>query len=89
MKEGEMKAFLIPFANIGETDLEIELATACKCTEVEWPRQAIPPNYSSQIYVIFDSTDFSGEVVKVVDIIANTEAVVTEAWFKVTVEKAD
>jgi len=86
--QGQIIGIYVPFANIGNKDLNIELVTSCKCTQLEWPIKPVPPNYQSEIFLEFDSTDFEGPVVKVVDIIADTELIVTEFWFRATVIKA-
>lgn len=85
MKEGASSAISFKFTNTGKGDLKIDLVTACKCTELDWPKEVIPPGGEGEIYVLFDSTGFNGEVLKVVDIIANTEPIVVEAKFKVFV----
>lgn len=85
MKEGSTSAISFKFTNTGKANLQIDLVTACKCTELDWPRGVVPPGGTGEIYVLFDSTGFEGEVLKVVDIIANTEPIVVEAKFKVFV----
>lgn len=87
LKEGEQKEITIPFSNTGDQDLLIDIVTSCKCTSIDWPTQAIPSNGKGSLQIIFDSTGFEGEVIKVVDIIGNTEPIVKEAWFKATIVK--
>jgi len=87
LKEGEQKEITIPFSNTGKQDLLIDIVTSCKCTSIDWPTQAIPPNGNGELQIVFDSSGFEGEVIKVVDIIGNTEPIVKEAWFKATIVK--
>ena len=60
----------------------IEVVTACKCTEVKWPKEAIKPGEQGMISAVYDTSKQDlGPHVKVVDIIANTERLVTEVRF--------
>ncbi len=85
MNEGEKKEISFYFTNVGNADLVIELATSCRCTEITWPKKPIKPGESGQIIAIFDSTGMEGDYDKTIDIIANTEPIVKEAKFSVTV----
>ncbi|MEE9440018.1 MAG: DUF1573 domain-containing protein [Saprospiraceae bacterium] len=83
---GDKKALEFHFTNTGDTDLLIEVVTACKCTDLEWPVEAIKPGEQGVISAIFDTADqHLGEVIKTVDIIANTKLIVTEARFKANI----
>lgn len=87
LKQGEQKAVLFPFTNTGDADLIIEVATACRCIDIEWPRQAIPPNGRGVIRVVFDSTrQKKGPLVKTVDVVSNTDPMLVEAKFSVVIE---
>ncbi len=83
--KGEVTRMMYEFENVGDADLEIELVTACKCTELEWTRGAVKPGESGYIVVAYDSTDDIGEVSKTVDIIANTDPIVVEVFFQAEV----
>lgn len=86
LKLGEEKSMEFSFENTGSANLEIELVTACKCTTLDWPRKLIAPGEKGVIFVTYDSTDQKlGELTKTVDIIANTDPIVVEAFFKVLV----
>ncbi len=89
IKKGETISGEFYFTNTGTAPLLIELATACVCTKLDWPLEEIPPGGKGVISFIYDSNlkedvDFLDEVV--VDIIANTKVIVTEAMFKVYVD---
>lgn len=88
IKEGEEITMQFEFINSGSDPLAIEIVTACKCTSLSWPEEVVLPNAKGSIFVKFDSTGYSGEVSKVVDIISNTDPVVVEAFFKATVVPA-
>ncbi len=80
--KGEKKEVVFHFTNTGNVPLVIEVVTACKCTDLEWPKNPVNPGESGEIRAVFDSTNQEiGKVEKTVDIIANTEIIVTEAFF--------
>lgn len=86
LTKGESYTLFFNFTNTGNQDLIIDLATACKCTSLEWPRSPIAPGQKGEIEVVFDSSTVDvGEITKVVDIIANTDPIVVEAKFKVNI----
>ncbi len=86
VKLGETRDLEYTFTNTGSADLIIELATTCKCTAIDWPRQPIPPGGKGLITATYDSsTQKLGEVTKTIDVIANTDPIVAEAFFKVNV----
>jgi len=80
--KGETKPVEYHFTNVGDEDLIIEVVTACKCTDLKWPKEPIKPGEKGVISAIYDtSTQDLGKNVKVIDIIANTERLVTEVRF--------
>ncbi|NNF20627.1 MAG: DUF1573 domain-containing protein [Saprospiraceae bacterium] len=88
MKRGEKKEVEFVFTNTGKADLLIEFVTSCKCTSLNWPREPILPGESGRISVVYDSTDQPiGPLKKTVDIIANTEPIVVEAFFEVVIQR--
>jgi len=89
IKQGDKKKLVYTFTNTGNAPLVIELATTCKCTDITWPKEPVPPGGKGQILAIFDSTDFEGVVKKSIDIIANTDPIVVEAKFIATVVLAE
>ena len=87
INRGEKKEVEYVFTNTGNAALLIELVTSCKCTALDWPRRAILPGESGRISVTYDSTDQPlGPLKKTIDIIANTDPIVVEAFFEVVVE---
>ena len=86
LTKGELHTLFFNFTNTGNQDLLIDLVTACKCAELDWPRKAIAPGGKGEIKVVFDSSTIDvGEIIKTVDIIANTDPLVVEAKFKVNI----
>lgn len=86
VKRGDTALVNYEFTNTGSADLNIEVVTACKCTDLQWPRRAIKPGESGKIRVVFDSSTFEpGKVTKIVDMIANTEPMINEAKFEATI----
>ena len=86
VKLGETRDLEYTFTNTGSADLLIELATTCKCTAIDWPRKPIAPGGKGVITATYDSsTQKIGEVTKTIDIIANTDPIVAEAFFTVNV----
>lgn len=89
MKEGDKKKLVYNFTNTGNAPLIIDLATTCKCTDITWPTEAIPPGGTGKIEAIFDSSGFDGPISKSIDIIANTDPIVVEAKFVVEVQPSE
>ncbi len=82
LAKGETKDMEFHFTNTGDIDLIIEVVTACKCTNIDWPKEAIKPGKMGVIKATYDtSTQKLGESIKTIDIIANTESLVTEIKF--------
>ena len=85
VKKGEKRSHSFTFTNTGSADLIIELATACTCTSIDWPRKPIPPGGKGSIDVVFDSTTKKGQVSVDVDVISNTDPIVETAVIKANV----
>jgi peptidoglycan-associated lipoprotein len=86
VKLGETRNLEYTFTNIGQKALEIELVTSCKCTQLEWPVIPIRPGEKGTITVTYDSTGQKlGQLKKTLDVIANTDPIVVEAFFTVEV----
>lgn len=86
VKLGETRELEYTFTNIGQKALEIELVTSCKCTQLEWPVIPIRPGEKGTITVTYDSTGQKlGQLKKTLDVIANTDPIVVEAFFTVEV----
>ncbi|MEZ4911318.1 MAG: DUF1573 domain-containing protein [Saprospiraceae bacterium] len=77
---GVVATFDMSFKNTGNKELIIEVVSACKCIEIEWPRTPILPNEGDVITVSFDTRGQKlGPIRKIIDIVANTEPIVVEA----------
>jgi peptidoglycan-associated lipoprotein len=87
VSQGEKKKASFKFKNIGDADLIIEVATACECTELDWPRNPVRPGEVGEISIEYNSTGKEGQQEVTVDVIANTEPLVTQATFSIFVEK--
>ncbi len=85
--QGEKKKAAFKFKNTGDADLIIEVATACECTELDWPREPVKPGETGEITIEYDSKDKEGQQEVTVDVFANTEPLVTQASFSIFVEK--
>jgi hypothetical protein len=85
LKQGEKRSHSFTFTNTGREDLIIELATACTCTSIDWPRKPIPPGGKGSIDIVFDSTTKKGQVSVDVDVISNTDPIVVTAVIKANV----
>lgn len=89
MKEGQTVPMIFRFTNTGKTSLFIEHISACKCSDIQWTDGEIRPGEEGEIHVLFDSKGYAGLVEKTVDIVANTDPIVVEAFFKANVLKSD
>ncbi len=88
IKAGGKASHAFKFKNTGNTYLLIEFASgSCGCTVPEWPQKPIGPGESGEIVVNFDSKDKFGEQNQEVNIIANTDPIVTELKIKVVIEE--
>ncbi len=86
MHKGESKEVTFIFTNTGTRDLLIEVVTACKCTDLLWTREPVPPGGSGAIQAVFHSETMElGPLEKIIDIIANTNPIVIEATFKANI----
>lgn len=73
IKEGEKVSHEFQFTNNGKTPLLIGSATAsCGCTVPEYPKDPVAPGGSGKMKVIFNSTNKSGHVEKLVTVSDNT-----------------
>lgn len=76
IKRGEKKTASFPYRNGGKGVLVIQgVQTPCDCTVVTSAKgQSTAPGESGVIEIIFDSTDYSGQVAKAVTVITNERA---------------
>jgi hypothetical protein len=83
---GDIIEFDLGFTNVGKSDLVIEVVTACKCIEIDYPRSPIGPGQRGNIVVVFDSLGVeSGRQRKTIDVISNTDPIVVEAFVKTNI----
>lgn len=83
-----IKSGQIEFTNTGNAPLEIEVASGCDCTTLDWPRSPIPPGGKGIIQVQYDSSKRDAGFQEVtVDILANTREAVSSTTFTVMVEE--
>ncbi len=87
VKKPAIKSGQIEFKNVGNAPLEIEVASGCDCTTLDWPRSAISPGESGTIQIQYDSSKRDKGLQEVtVDILSNTKEAVTSTTFKILVE---
>lgn len=55
MKKGEKRTFDYVFTNTGLETIEIEIASGCDCSTLDWTRKPIKPGDKGIVNVIFDS----------------------------------
>lgn len=77
---GVVATFDMSFRNTGKRNLIIEVVSACKCIDIDWPRSPIVPDETGVITVSFDTRGQKlGPIKKIIDIVANTDPIVVEA----------
>lgn len=82
MKKGDEGIHDFGFVNAGDADLIIEIATACECTDLDYPTKAIKPGERGKLKATFHSKEKDGETEITINVIANTDPIVTEARFR-------
>jgi hypothetical protein len=55
VKQGEIKKFDFVFTNTGTDIIEIDIASGCDCTTLDYPKNKIRPGQKGVIHVTFDS----------------------------------
>lgn len=87
VKKPAMKSGQIKFINTGNVPLEIEVASGCDCTTLDWPRAPVKPGQEGVIQVQYDSSKRDKGLQEVtVDVLSNTKESVTSTTFKIMVE---
>jgi len=89
---GETKSYSYTFTNTGDKDLIIEHASACTCTEVDWPTLPIPAGTSKTIDIVYDSAKKEGDEALgqqevMVEMITNTKERFVDLTFLIMVVK--
>ncbi|HRI00103.1 MAG TPA: DUF1573 domain-containing protein [Saprospiraceae bacterium] len=87
--EGDPLKREIWFTNVGPGDLLIELMTACECTTLDYTRLPVRKGQRSKISISYNSVGKEGKQTVDLDMIANTDPIVTTAKFKLFVVKKD
>lgn len=86
VKKGDDKVHEFGFTNTGDADLLIEIATACECTDLDYPVRAIKPGEKGKVKANFHSKEKDGETEITINVIANTDPIVSEARFRAFVK---
>lgn len=55
VKKGEIKKFDFVFTNTGTETIQIDIASGCDCTTLDYPKNKILPGQKATIHVTFDS----------------------------------
>ena len=55
IKKGDIKKFDFVFTNTGTDIIEIDIASGCDCTDLEYPKNKIAPGKKATINVTFNS----------------------------------
>ncbi len=56
VKKGDKREMTYTFKNVGDTDLEIDLVSACECTTLDYSTSAVKPGETGTIKATFDSS---------------------------------
>jgi peptidoglycan-associated lipoprotein len=73
VKKGEKREHVYSFTNEGDTPLEVELISACDCTEVFFEYKTYKPGESGLIRIVFDSAEKDeAEVIDIDILLKNT-----------------
>lgn len=74
ISQGETVKYTFYFTNTGGSSLVIQdVKPTCGCTvPKDWPKHPIKPGEKGKIDVVFDSSNKSGKVTKVIRVVSNT-----------------
>jgi hypothetical protein len=87
-KEGDVLEHIFEFTNTGTETLYIhEITVSCGCTIPEWDKIPIPPKGTGKLKIIFDTKTKSGQQVKLVKVLSNTDPKATSLFVKGFVAK--
>lgn len=75
------------FVNTGDGDLLIEIATACECTDLDYPVRPIKPGERGSVRATFHSKEKTGETEITINVIANTNPIIVESRFRAFVKE--
>lgn len=87
LKLGEKVDMVFEYKNTGEADLIIEVVTACHCTTFEYSEEPLKPGETAEIFATYNTAvkGKTGVFREAINIICNTDNLVEEAIFHVTV----
>lgn len=87
-KEGDVLEHTFKFTNTGTEPLYIhDVSVSCGCTIPNWDKAPIPPKGTGELKIIFDTKTKSGQQVKLVKVLANTDPKATSLFIKGFVAK--
>lgn len=74
LQAGEIVVYSFRFTNIGNQNLIIKkIETDCDCVKTKFSEESIPPNSSSVLEVIFNSSGLFGKQFKTIEFYSNTK----------------
>ena len=83
---GENISYSFKFTNTGNADLVIsDCAASCGCTIADYPHERIAPGKSGYVTVTFKSAGMSGQQMKEVTVLSNTQPARTKLRITATV----
>ena len=83
MKKGEVVKILFSFTNIGNEPLLItDYKVECSCTTVDFPKQPILPQQTTNITVSFDTKSVYDRQDRTIEIISNAKNSIQKIRFK-------
>ena len=86
LRNGESISYSFKFTNTGDADLVISRCDAsCGCTVADFPRKRIAPGETGFITVSFNSSGMTGQQMKEVTVIANSQPARTRLRITATV----
>lgn len=87
VSKGDTEVHDFKFTNVGDADLIIEIATACDCTDLDYPQNTpIKPGGKGTLKATFHSKEKDGETEITINVIANTDPIVAESRFRAFVK---
>lgn len=55
VRKGEIKKFDYVFTNTGTETIQIDIASGCDCTTIDYPKNKITPGQKAVLHITFDS----------------------------------
>jgi hypothetical protein len=66
VKKGETREHIYEFTNLGDVPLQIDIASSCDCTTLDYSTSAVAPGGKGKIKIVFDSS--SKDVKETIDV---------------------